>query len=62
MGKLRLEAHKPFRKIATDKYRAYMDGYVKSILGRPMENLSVSMRRKQHVNSSHDRADVFRGH
>ena len=41
MGKLRLEVFKPHRKSAQEKYRTYLDGYVKFILGRPMESLAV---------------------
>lgn len=41
LGRLKVEVFKPFRKKAQDKYRAYIDGYVKSILGRPMETLTV---------------------
>ena len=41
LSRLKVDSLKEYRAIAQEKYRQYLDLYVKGVLGQPLENLSV---------------------
>ncbi len=39
---MKLDALKEYRTVAHEKYREHLGAYVRGVLGRPLEHLSVS--------------------